>query len=126
MTHQIYTDKRSHYGRKSKPVDYPVEAPRDVAGFARSHWESMSEKTSPALLFQVATHFRSEASAYRTALTRILKWAREHTYNNWSEAGDAEAYANGPAEELIDALADAGFEIDHDGVMVVHGERVRE
>lgn len=60
------------------------------------------------------------------ALTRILKWAREHTYNNWSEAGDAEAYANGPAEELIDALSDAGFEIDAHGHLVIHGGRVEE
>lgn len=67
-----------------------------------------------------------EQAAYRTALTRILKWASEHTYNNWSEAGDAEAYANGPAEELIDALADAGFEIDADDSLVIDGERVRE
>lgn len=59
------------------------------------------------------------------ALTRILKWAQSNRFSVWSANPDLQRWdIEGDGAELFDALSDAGFEIDHDGVMVVHGERV--
>lgn len=58
-----------------------------------------------------------EQAAYRTALTRILRWAHREFDNEC-------AFVDG--NELFSALADAGFEIDNDDCLVIHGERVRE
>lgn len=120
--HHTFTDANGMYVEVSGIWEHEhdplnnllAHAPADLEYVLREHNHLVAEREWA----------QQQANDYHTALTRILKWATEHTHSNWSEAGDAEAYANGPAEELIDALSDAGFEIDQDDCLVIHGERV--
>lgn len=61
-----------------------------------------------------------ELAESHTTLTRILRWARDN-----SGARQHPAWVQGNGHELFSALADAGFEI-YDDCLVIHGERVRE
>lgn len=51
----------------------------------------------------------AQRNDYRTALTRILRWARDSYF--W-ENGAGAGFSNA---KLLDILADAGFEISDDG-----------
>lgn len=95
---------------KKKRGEIPgyYQAP-DVIINVVAHWLDSWRK---AILRYLMADRRRKEIAYEAALTRILKWARD--------------YFHSPDEELLAILSDAGFKIDHDGVMVVRGERVEQ
>lgn len=69
----------------------------------------------------------ADPNVYRESLRKILAWVAANSYTGWNLAGDSEVIIDcAPGEALIDALSNAGFEIDHDGVLVVDGVREKE